>query len=188
MDDFVPGLHNILKQSSIDRKLKIPAIHTLGSLSLNIGDTFNTKYLQDTITIINLAAQMSTSNLEQYQNDPDSQEFCKELRDQILEEYTTILVGVGDSNSAQIKQFFKSHLETICSFMQITLQVDGYNNVTQLQNICELIKDMATQYQDDRALMAQLQLPHIESLLNALVLFPGNEGLARDTFEMVRPA
>jgi hypothetical protein len=33
--DFVPLLLNILKNDKVDRKMKLPAFHALGDLSLN---------------------------------------------------------------------------------------------------------------------------------------------------------
>lgn len=74
--------------------MKLTAIHALGSLSLNCGDDFNNNYLSDTMQILNMAAQMSTTSLEQYQNDVDTLDFLRLLRDEILEQYMTILIGV----------------------------------------------------------------------------------------------
>ena len=123
-------------------------------MSLSYGDAFNEKYLDKSLVIINMAAQMSVDNLASYENDPDSQDFCKELREEILEQYTTILISVGDSDNAQIKAYFKSNLNQICNFVSKVIHVDGLRNVQQMEAICELIKDMATQYQEDRALIS----------------------------------
>lgn len=41
LDDFVPCLHSILQNQVCARFVKLPAIHALGSLSLNSGDAFN---------------------------------------------------------------------------------------------------------------------------------------------------
>lgn len=60
LGDFVPCLHNILQNQTCARQVKLPAIHALGSLSLNSGDAFNSIYLVDTMSILNIAALMST--------------------------------------------------------------------------------------------------------------------------------
>lgn len=70
--DFVPCLHNILQNTDCPRTVKLPAIHALGSLSLNSGDAFNSLYLGTTMQILNMAAQMSITDIQQYQNDPDT--------------------------------------------------------------------------------------------------------------------
>ena len=84
-EDFVPCLFNLLVNQDVDRNLKIPAISALGAMSLCYDDKFNLKYLEKLLNILNMAASMSVENLENYVNDPDSQEFCKELRDELLD-------------------------------------------------------------------------------------------------------
>ena len=86
-------------------------------MSLCYGDTFNLKYLEKLLNILNMAASMSVENLENYVNDPDSQEFCKNLRDELLEQFNTILMSIGESQSAQLKIFFQSSLQSVCQFV-----------------------------------------------------------------------
>jgi hypothetical protein len=35
LEDFVPGLHKILTDSTVDRKMKLNAMHALGDIALN---------------------------------------------------------------------------------------------------------------------------------------------------------
>lgn len=60
LDDFVPCLHNILRDQEIDRKIKLPALHALGDLCVYCGEQFNQKFLAGTLVILSLAARMST--------------------------------------------------------------------------------------------------------------------------------
>lgn len=129
LDDFVPCLHDILKSNQIDRKIKLPAIHALGSLSLNSGDYFNLTYLNDTMVIINMAAEMATSRISDFADDLDTLEFLKELRDEILEQYSTILITVEDSENAILKQNFSRNIGVMCEFIKQTLFIDGYKNL-----------------------------------------------------------
>jgi importin subunit beta-1 len=77
LPDFAPCLHNILRSNTINQKIKLPALHALGDLSLNIGDQFNQYFLAETMTILCSAAQMSVMT----QSDvPETVEFLKELR------------------------------------------------------------------------------------------------------------
>lgn len=84
-----------------------------------------------------------------FQNDPDSLEFLKGLRNEILEQYQTILISVEESQDIQMKQGFKKNLGTICEFIKQTLQVDGFGDPEQMSNISQLIMDMASQYSND---------------------------------------
>lgn len=59
LDDFVPCLHQILRDETVNRQIKIPALSALGELCLNQGQLFNQKYLEITLTLINLAARAS---------------------------------------------------------------------------------------------------------------------------------
>ena len=77
LQDFAPCLHNILKSSTINQRIKIPAFYALGDLSLNIGDAFNQYFLSETMTILSAAAEMSVTT----QTDiPDTLEFLADLR------------------------------------------------------------------------------------------------------------
>jgi hypothetical protein len=56
LDDFVPCLHAILSDQSLDRKIKLPALHALGDVCMYSGTEFNKKYLSSTLIILNLAS------------------------------------------------------------------------------------------------------------------------------------
>ena len=85
LDDFVPCLHNILRSSDMDRKIKLPALQALGDLSLNSGDPFNQRHLNDTLVILAAAAAMSTALQSVPQEDLDTLEFLHDLRESLLE-------------------------------------------------------------------------------------------------------
>jgi hypothetical protein len=38
LDDFVPCLHDILREQTLDRRIKLPALHALGDLCMYSGD------------------------------------------------------------------------------------------------------------------------------------------------------
>lgn len=61
LDDFVPCLHNILRDQTMDRKIKLPALHALGDLCMYSGQVFNQKFLDSTLTILSQAARMSVT-------------------------------------------------------------------------------------------------------------------------------
>jgi hypothetical protein len=56
LDDFVPCLHEILKDSQMDRRIKLPALHALGDLCMYSGDHFVKQYFETTMSILNQAS------------------------------------------------------------------------------------------------------------------------------------
>lgn len=74
LDDFVPCLHNILRDHSYERKIKLPALHALGDLCLYSGEPFHQKYLDGTLTILSMAARMSTQT-QVHADDLDTLDF-----------------------------------------------------------------------------------------------------------------
>ena len=104
LSDFVPCLHNILRSPTVNKEIKLPAIHALGDLSLCCEDQFNGPYLQDTLVIYKAAAEMSVMA----NDDPETAEFLRDLRQEILEQYGTLLVAAGDSAIPQVKSSIES--------------------------------------------------------------------------------
>ena len=96
LDEFVPCLHQILGDETMDRKIKIPALHTLGDLCLNCSVQFNKKFFDKTMLIMNLAGN-TANQTSYYMNDPDSLEFLKELREAIIDQYMIILISAENS-------------------------------------------------------------------------------------------
>ena len=66
------------------------------------------------MTILGAAAEMSVTT----QSDlPETMEFLSELRQEILEQYGTIILSIEDSSLPQIKEIYGQHLETIGDFL-----------------------------------------------------------------------
>lgn len=96
-------MQQILKNENIHRSIKPSAFHALGDLSLNSGDSFNKLYLEDTLCMLDSAAQMTCMQNQETPPDQDYKEFIFELRDEIILQYTTILISVADSEDPLIK-------------------------------------------------------------------------------------
>lgn len=143
LGDFVPCLHDILRNEQIHRSIKLPALRALGDLSLNSGDNFNKAYLHDTLTILDMAAQTTVSVEMSGALDSDYVEFLRELRDEIIVQYSTILISVGDSQDARVKQTFQQHLPIICEFISKTLERCGPSEHELLKEAAGLVMDLA---------------------------------------------
>lgn len=175
LEDFVPCLHNILRSADTDRKIKLPALQALGDLSLNSGDQFNQRYLNDTLVILNAAASMSTQIEQIPSDDQETFTFLADLRESLLEQYGTILIAISDSADAQQKSLFQQYLACICDFLEATLRIEGTSSEETLRGVAALMLDMSTHYSQDPQLKAKLQQPYVEQLLNALQAYPDPE-------------
>ena len=85
----------------------MPAFHALGDLSLNSGDFFNKVYLHDTLTVLDMAALMTCQSWNDNPGDDDYHEFIQELRDEIIVQFSTILISVSDSPDESIKKNYE---------------------------------------------------------------------------------
>jgi hypothetical protein len=115
LDDFVPCLHEILKDSSLDRNLKLPALTALGDLCMYCGQAFNVKYLQSTLVIMGHAGRMAVTFTP---GDIDTEEYLRELRETIIDQFIVILMAAGDTNC--LGQF-EGWLDSIFELMERTV-------------------------------------------------------------------
>lgn len=149
LEDFVPCLQMILQDETLDRRIKLPALHALGDLCIYSGEPFIQKYLNSTLNFLNIAARTSTQTT-QYQNDPDTLEFLKELRIEIIDNYVTLLMACSDSNQLS---YILPHVETIYMFIEETMKIEDAearskeaHDINLLRMIIGLIGDMATNF------------------------------------------
>lgn len=170
LGDFVPCLKRLLETDDVDRVTKLPALHALGCLSLNSGAYFNDHYLQDFLGILSGAAQMSVDEALN-QSDAETRMYLEELRNEILEDYTAVLVSISDIDDLDEdlpeperksrmqrqyvqKQLFEAHLPTICNFLQRTQAIHAMKEHSEeenrdfLEKTAGLILDISTQYFD----------------------------------------
>lgn len=68
LDDFVPQIHNVLKDETIQREIKLNALMAIGDICTYQTDKFNESFLSSTLMIM---AQASRSALQKG-NDPES--------------------------------------------------------------------------------------------------------------------
>jgi len=118
--DFVPCLHKILSDQTLQREIKIPALHALGELCLNQGQIFNQIYLDNTLTLLNLAARASIQTGSHIE-DQETVEYMKELRETIIDQYTVILMSAEDN---QCLDKFNNYLEMMFDFLEAASKID----------------------------------------------------------------
>ena len=78
-------------------------------------------YLIETLKILTSACILSVS-VNEFQNDEDTLQYLSELRDHLVECYTTLTQGVKDSNSQQL------YLEYMPGLFQFLMSHAGLNN------------------------------------------------------------
>ena len=121
LNDFVPPLIKILRDQDQDRNSKLQAIVALGDLAMNSGEAFNF-YLADVLKILESASQQSLILPSQVGDDQDLADYLVQLRDILVETYTTIVHGV---TQAHTKQSLVQAAPSILGFLERLVQYQG---------------------------------------------------------------
>ena len=69
------------------------AIVALGDLAMNAGEDFTNQYLNDVLRILESAAKQSLNTVK-LEDDADLYQYLNQLRETLIECYTTIVHGV----------------------------------------------------------------------------------------------
>lgn len=78
--------------------------------------------MEDTLALLDMAAQLTCESWNSYPGDLDFREYIVDLRDEVIIQYSTILISVSESDDAGIKASYEQHLPVICEFIKKTLQ------------------------------------------------------------------
>ncbi len=112
------------------------ALITIGDIAMYAGDSFTEKYLNDTLIILDSAAKQSLSKGVASNN--DDSEIYDELRNTLIECYTTVVNGVNTFNSkATLAKFAPS----IIYFLQQSVILS--QNRSLMRDVLALIGDIA---------------------------------------------
>ena len=91
---------------------------------------------------LTLAARTSIQVAE-YENDKDTLLFLKELREEVIDLYTTILIAADEGKALHL---FNLHLSSIFDFLEKTMKIEGYSDVKVIKQIIALVGDIVTQF------------------------------------------
>lgn len=164
LDDFVPCLHDILKDQQVHNQMKIPALGALGDLAVYCGESFGQNYLPWTLQILDTAGRTATS-VDGFRGDSDTLEFLGELREEVIELYITVLLAAAD---AQCLPLYGQHLTSIFDFVERVFSVDGYVNVRVVRQAVALVGDIATQFPQEQVVKNRAVAAHIEQGIQML--------------------
>ena len=159
LDDFVPCLHVVLNDTSMDRKIKLNALIAIGDICTYCWDSFKLKFLSSTFTILSHASRVSI----QLGEDQESIDFYRELRETIMDQYTTLILSAENDVRAHYEMF----LEGIFDFIEQIINVEQ-QSVPQPRTISmciSLIGDIASQFQDLKVIRSKATAPHIEQAI-----------------------
>lgn len=97
------------------------------------------------------------------------------------------MIGVETSENNVTRKEFKNHIEVICQFIIGFLQIDGFSQIEQLQNVCQLILDICSQFNREQGLKKHLTNPMIEKLLDNVNSVGSQDftDLAKNCFESI---
>jgi len=124
---------------------------------------------------------MST-DIGDYQNDQDTLEFMRDLREEIIDQYVTILMAAGDTNCLES---FHQHLNQIFVFIEQTLKIEGYNDPRIVRMIIALVGDIATQFSYNNELKARLTQQYIEQGILMLQQQPDQDSKEQAQYTLV---
>lgn len=158
LDDFVPCLHDILRDQSVHNDMKIPALGALGDLAVYCGESFGQNYLPWTLQILGTAGRTAT-NVDDFRGDSETLQFLSDLREEVIELYITVLMAAGD---AQCLPLYGQHLQSIFDFVERTFTIDGYVNIRVVRQAVALVGDIATQFPAEDIVKSRATAPHIE--------------------------
>lgn len=145
LDDYVPCLHALLRDTGIDRDIKIHAIRALADLALNCGEFFKREFLQWSIEAINMAAKGSVEHTVRG-HDEATTTFLNELREEVLKSYQNFILAASDSNALDL---IAPHLSTIYEFIQRLVDIIGYNEISLLNSVVALVGDIVETFGDN---------------------------------------
>jgi hypothetical protein len=74
-------------------------------------------------------------------DDKDTLMFLKELREEVIDLYMTILIAADESN---VLTLFNPHLISIFDFLEKTMQIEGYSDFKVAKLIIALVGDIVS--------------------------------------------
>jgi hypothetical protein len=94
----------------------LQAIVALGDLSMNCGQSFTHNYLEEVLKILESAAKQSLQ-VQAFNDDEEMISYLKQLRETIVECYTSIVHGVTTSQYTQDKNPLIKYAPALLSFL-----------------------------------------------------------------------
>eukprot|EP00826_Nyctotherus_ovalis_P064804 TRINITY_DN9513_c0_g1_i22.p1 TRINITY_DN9513_c0_g1~~TRINITY_DN9513_c0_g1_i22.p1 ORF type:complete len:682 (+),score=170.16 TRINITY_DN9513_c0_g1_i22:520-2565(+) len=140
LNQIMPVLMEILRNTETDRELKLIIITTLGDLGMATGGAF-LPYLHDVLEMLKSAAQLSVEL--KANDDPDLVWYVQRLKESIIDAYVSLVYGVKVAQDTAIMDFY---LPDIFKFIEYLCE--GELDISQefLKNIVGLIGDMGDLY------------------------------------------
>jgi hypothetical protein len=78
-------------------------------------------------------------------DDLDTLAFMKNLREEIIDLYVTMLVSAGETNHSQL---FEQYLASIFGFLEETMKLEGFGDLRMVRLVVSLIGDIATSFSE----------------------------------------
>jgi len=140
LNQIMPVLMDILRNTETDRELKLIVISTLGDLSMVTGKPFLT-YLKDILEMLKSASDLALKLKDS--DDLDLIQYVQSLKEVIIDAYTSLVYGIKIAQDTTVMDFYLSDI-----FKFIECLCEGDLNISQefLKNIVGLIGDIGDLY------------------------------------------
>ncbi len=146
--------------------MKIQALAVLGDLSHNSGPEFNRRFLAQTLTIYKMASQAAVEQ-EVTSEDIENFEYILALRQELVEQYSLILVSVTENEDDEMNQVFYSHLDHVLFFIeQLTRKRETASSLSLIREMCNLLLDIIQNFKSHPEAIARLKQPWVGMFIN----------------------
>eukprot|EP00944_MAST-04C_sp_MAST-4C-sp1_P016036 g16036.t1 len=146
-DKIMEALLKLLRNENLDRSVKPPVLGAFGDIGFGIGKNVN-RYLAP---IMNMMTEASQATYEQ-DTDEDTIEFFMEMRESILDAYSSILQGLTDEDGTP--QPFLPYVPSIFAFFKLIAH-DANSSVKCFVNVSSLIGDIICFFPNQTKQVAQ---------------------------------
>lgn len=133
-NDLMMLLLQTLQDENVIRDVKPHAISAIGDISLGVGGVFVT-FLPATLQLFGQAAQLAVQDEEDY----DEIDWVCELREALLEAYTSIVQGLKDDQKALVA--LSAYLDQIVAFISV-ISLDTNRSEAMVRAAIGLVGDL----------------------------------------------
>ncbi len=162
IDVLVPLLFEIMKSQEFDRDSKLQAIIAVGDFCMNCSTCFSQRYLAQSLSILDNAAQKSILVVEG--EDEDIVDYKRKLRETLVDCYTSIVHGISQNNAPDI---LSQNLDSLFTFLQRCCSPELRPTEKILKDILGLVGDMADCL--GRRIANHVQTPFVSELVNHFI-------------------
>ena len=155
-DQIMAALTECLRDSSVNRETKPVVFSCFGDIAMAIGAAFD-PYMSVASMLL-----MQAAGAPVQPDDEDLMDFINRLRLSILDAYTGMIMGFGDSQALHL---FVPNVVSVMQFLEYLSTPTSYKDDMCLQKAVALVGDIAKEMGSDPSIKHQISQPFVVSLV-----------------------